>query len=117
MKKGPLTKKDKAYIEKYYPKIEVGKMAQNLDRNYDVVSKYLEEFVSSLPPPEVSQPVNTEEVTKINPLDLMGRNKRFGVVTMTEGASLVGDDSKKNRTSAPSGRYKNCIHKIRKDDE
>lgn len=117
MKRGPLTKPEKSYIKKYRVKLTVDAMANHLERSFKTVEKYCTELAL-----EEAQAAIQEGAVKVTPdrptaLDLMGRNKKFGAVTMTEAASMSADETSKSRNIAASSRYKNCIHQIRKSRE
>lgn len=117
MKKGPLSKKEKQYIEKYYSKLTPHHMAKHLERNIEVVEKHISTI--SVPITVVAEPVPVDDGEPKMPeiMDIMSKRKDFGVVIMTEAASMASDESKRRRAgqNPPSGRYKNCIHKIRED--
>jgi hypothetical protein len=84
MKKGPLSKKEKQYIEKNYKSKSIEQMATRMKRSEHMVDKF----------------VKTKEDR--------------GVTIMTEAASIASDDSKKNNnsTSTPQ-RYHKFIHRIK----
>tara|TARA_R110000824_G_C15231618_1_gene678618 strand:- start:3508 stop:3819 length:312 start_codon:yes stop_codon:yes gene_type:complete len=103
MKKGPLSKKEKAFITEH-KKDDIKSIASELNRSVSVI----ERFHSTL---------EEEALSKAG--DLMARNRRYGVVTMTEGASMAGDENrKKSKETKPdpvSPRLKGSIHKFREE--
>ena len=107
MKKGPLSTKDKKFIDKNLS-MEIDALAAKLDRSISSVEKYLSsknEILESKP----KQAQNTSG-------NLFARNKDHGVVVMTEAASMAADESKKiNNSSLDSRKYRNVIHTIKKD--
>lgn len=114
MKKGPLTKPEKSYIKKYRVKLTVDAMASHLERSFKTVEKYCTELALAEAQDAIKDGATEVTPDKPTALDLMGRNSRFGAVTMTEAASMSADESSKSRNIAASSRYKNCIHTIRK---
>jgi|TARA_B100000085_G_scaffold281397_1_gene307894 hypothetical protein len=113
MKKGPLSKKEKAYITANYLDTTPTVMAGDMDRSVHVVDK----FVSTL-----SFEKNTEEkASTVEPSEKVGstsslfaRNKKQGVTVMTEAASAKSDQARTfNRT--PPKRQRGMIHTIKKD--
>jgi len=102
MKKGPLSKKEKAFITEHQ-KDDIESIASELNRSVAVV----ERFHSTL-----------EEIALSKAGDLMARNKRYGVVTMTEGASMASDESRKHKETKAepvSPRLKGSIHRFREE--
>lgn len=116
MRKGPLTKKDKQYIEKFYGKVHIEKIAKHVERSVEFVEKYIEKVKA-----EEATQIAEQEAEQPKPqtaLDFMGRKPERGVVVMTEVASMRADETRAKRgKNPPSGRYKDCIHIIRKDVE
>lgn len=119
MRKGPLTKQDKTYIKKYAGKLSMDAMANHLERSFKSVEKYTNEVLAEKAQQEIEKDASpVEEVfKKPTALDMMGRNKRYGAVTMTEAASMSADDSLRTRQSHASSRYKDCILIINKDKD
>jgi hypothetical protein len=118
MKKGPLTKQDKNYIKKYAGKITVDAIAHHLDRGFKSVEKVVNEVLIEKAQKEVEKdasPIEEPVPERITALDMMGRNKRYGAVTMTEAASMAADESIRNRKQHFSSRYKDCILIMNKD--
>jgi len=108
MKKGPLSTKDKKFIDKNLS-MEIDALAARLDRSISSVEKYL----SSKDEGVKSEPKQEQQNTSSN---LFARNKDHGVVVMTEAASMAADESKKiNNSSLDSRKYRNVIHTIKKD--
>lgn len=103
MKKGPLSKEEKQFIVEHKDD-DLKSVADDLNRSVHVVEK----FHSTL-----------EEIPLRKAGELMARNKRYGVVTMTEGASMVGDENRKNKQETKPDpvppRLKGSIHRFRKE--
>lgn len=97
MKKGPLSKKDKEFIDDNMS-LDATAIATKLDRSLASVKKYIEEIHSNTPDSNIHS--------------LFARKPDRGVTVMTEAASIAGDESKKNPPTTP-GRYTTIIHKIK----
>jgi|TARA_R110000787_G_scaffold99785_1_gene204486 hypothetical protein len=104
-KKGRLSKKEQAYIAEHSDD-GVADIAEVLDRSEGVVSK------------ELSKQEEAPELPKAG--DLMARNEKYGSVTMTEQASMLGDESKdaqleedKPKEVNVSRRHRGAIHRIK----
>ena len=104
-KKGRLSKKEQAYIAEHSDD-GVADIAEVLDRSEGVVSK------------ELSKQEDAPELPKAG--DLMARNEKYGSVTMTEQASMLGDESKdaqleedKPKEVNVSRRHRGAIHRIK----
>lgn len=99
-KKGRLSKKEQAYIAEH-SKDSVADIAETLDRSENVVSK------------ELSKQEDVPELPKAG--DLMGRNEKYGAVTMTEQASMLGDESKATKPEEVNvaRRHRGAIHRIK----
>lgn len=123
MKKGPLSKKDKAYITANYLDATSDIMADYIDRSVHVVNK----FVSTLSFHQQEEKIETESSApqdvatskeKVERLGtasvLFARNKKQGVTVMTEAASTKGDEARDLNRSNPK-RQKGMIHIIKKD--
>lgn len=103
-KKGPLSNKEKKYIENNLDSIksDADKVAELMNRSVATIAKY----INSLP--------KKEEAKTIKPGDLIARNEEMGVTVMTESASMAGDESKKQRKPNQNPeRYTQYIHKIK----
>tara|TARA_R110000824_G_scaffold808_2_gene4945 strand:+ start:7388 stop:7690 length:303 start_codon:yes stop_codon:yes gene_type:complete len=98
MKKGPLSKKEKEFIDKNIG-IGVEDLAAKLNRSTAVVSKYTDTI--------------TDDTTPTR--SLFARKEERGVTVMTEAASMTGDENKKARKAEMPARHKGAIHKIRED--
>ena len=105
-KKGPLSKDEKKYItdNQHLPTEE---LAEQLDRSEASVKK----FSDSLEQQEEAAPQAPTSG------DLMARNKKYGVVTITESASMRADEYKKEppKEDPTPARYRGVIHKIKGD--
>lgn len=105
-KKGRLSKKEQAYIAEHSDD-SVADIAETLDRSEEVVSKQLSKIEDAAP-----------QIPKAG--DLMARNEKYGAVTMTEQASMIGDESKateleddKSKEVNIARRHRGAIHKIK----
>lgn len=98
MKKGPLSKKEKEFIDNNIG-IGVEDLAAKLDRSTAVVSRYTDTI--------------TDTTTSTH--DLFARKKERGVTVMTEAASMTSDENKKARKTEMPAKHKGAIHKIRED--
>lgn len=98
MKKGPLSKAEKYYIENN-AQSELSTLSKDLDRSESSISKHLKTINNSVQAPDSS--------------NLYARDSNKVATIMTEAASMAADESRKN-TSAPK-RYKGIIHKIKED--
>lgn len=109
MKKGPLSTKDKKFIDKN-PSLDVQVLADKLKRSVGSIEKYLS---AKQEPVMMEEKPQQKEAPKEN---LFARNKDHGVVVMTEAASMASDENrKKSNSSLDSRKYRNVIHKIRED--
>ena len=126
MKKGPLSKKEKSYIEKNLNKKTMSEISAKLNRSKSVVEKYSDTLViSAEPAPEPApepQPVaevveqQAEPENKVRDVsDMFAKKKDRGVTVMTEAAATASDENKQvkrsNNISPP--RYHKHIHRIK----
>ena len=103
MKKGPLSNKEKKFIDDN-SELSVEDLCKELDRSKSIVSNYK----------KVKQEPKKKDTTTPTH-NLFARKKDRGVVVMTETASTISDENKKNRKQEMPSRYRNIIHKIRED--
>jgi IS30 family transposase len=96
MKKGPLSKAEKFYIENN-SRSEVSALAKDLDRSESTISKHLKTINKDSQVPNAS--------------NLYARDSNKVATIMTEAASMAADESRKT-ISSPQ-RYKGVIHKIK----
>ena len=97
MRKGPLSKKDKQFID------------DNMSMDIDILAKELDRSLSS-----VKKYVKEHHITKDAPAhSLFVRKPERGVTVMTEAASMAADYNKKNDASQSPKRYTDIIHKIK----
>jgi hypothetical protein len=115
MKRGPLSKEQKAYIASNYKKKSIASFVKKYDKSEAVITKYVEELKNPTPAPIPVAPEEKPVSKTRDTTDLFARNKKYGVTIMTENASMVSDENKATRR--PSGvRYmKDCINIIKKD--
>jgi hypothetical protein len=112
-KKGPLSNKEKSYIEQHYKSDSVDSIAEYLKRSSYMVDKFIKTLSFEV---EIEDAEETPEPIKGQSADLFAKNKERGVVVMTEAASMDGDQSKTQRKEAANGiapRYSKFIHKIK----
>ena len=96
MKKGPLSKAEKFYIENN-SRSEVSALAKDLDRSESTISKHLKTINKDPQVPSAS--------------NLYARDSNKVATIMTEAASMAADESRK--TASSPQRYKGGIHKIK----
>ena len=99
MKKGPLSKAEKFYIENN-AKSELSDLAKDLDRSELSVSKHL-------------KTIKTKDEEVLDSSNLYARDSNKVATIMTEAASMAADESR-SKTSSPE-MYKTAIHKIKED--
>jgi len=106
MKKGPLSKKEKTFIESN-KEIALEDLSLQMNRSENMISKYIATLKT--------EPAAAEDEAKIKVEDVSGlfaRNEKYGATVMTETASIVSDENKKSKPKMPA-RTKNCIHRIK----
>jgi len=96
MKKGPLSNKDKKFIDDNIS-MDIATVAKKLDRSLSSVQKYIKENYQT-----------TESAIH----SLFARKPDRGVTVMTEAASMAADEKKKTPPASPQ-RYTAIIHKIK----
>tara|TARA_R110002051_G_scaffold33434_2_gene74962 strand:+ start:231 stop:530 length:300 start_codon:yes stop_codon:yes gene_type:complete len=99
MKKGPLSKKEKQFVDEN-KSMSTEDIASKLERSVKVISRYVEIT-------DQEDPTRTSE--------LFARKEDRGVTVMTEAASTAGDENKAQRKSTTPKRYQGVIHKIKED--
>ena len=97
MKKGPLSKAEKYYIENN-PRSELADLSKDLDRSELSISKHLKTIKKDTEAPDSST--------------LYARDSNKVATIMTEAASMAADESRK--TSQPE-KYRGIIHKIKEE--
>ena len=102
MKKGPLSKAEKKFIDDNLSN-DVGNLSQELDRSVAIIQKYIDSTVD-------------QPKTASSAYNLFARNEDRGVTVMTQEASMASDGKKKKKeaTTTPE-RHRQAIHKIRND--
>jgi hypothetical protein len=94
MKRGPLSKKEKEFIDSN-SSMDVKQMSKKMSRSEKILAKYIK--VSEDPKP-----------------NLFATKPERGVVVMTELASTAADESRPKRSSQMPSRYKEgIIHTIK----
>lgn len=106
MKKGPLSKDEKKFIDSN-SNLTNEALAEKLDRSIKTVSNY-----NKKPQKTKIQSTNSDTSSDI---ELYARNKDRGVVVMTETASIVSDEKKKKTNIMNTRKYRNIIHKIKEE--
>lgn len=101
MKPGPLSNEEKEFITKNHNDFSIDKLSEKMNRSVSVINK----FIETLSP---DQPKQTSRSG-----DLMARNRDYGVVMMTEQASMEADNRKKSNTMPK--RYKDIIHVMKEN--
>jgi len=109
MKKGPLSKEDKAFIDSNSD-MNAEDLSKKLKRSKSSVEKYLVTLNK-----RTTKTKTTETTEENSDMNLYARKEDRGVVVMTEAASMSSDDGKANRNSLKATKYRNAIHKIRED--
>jgi len=104
MKKGPLSKTEKTFIENLYSSNSVAELASKMNRSENMINKYLATLDTS------EQPEPETEVKDVS--DLYAKNEKYGVTIMTETASIASDENKQNKSKMPE-RYHKHIHRIK----
>ena len=120
MKKGPLSKKEKAHVESNYKEQTAEQIAEDLDRSVEIVEKHIMKmsFDKAEPVAEESKPEPVAEESKPEPprtASLFARKEDRGVVVMTKEASMASDDTKSKRKvdGTTSKRMSRFIHQIK----
>lgn len=105
MRKGPLSNQDKQFIEDNL-NLSVSKLAEKLDRSEKSIEQYYTALNSETIP----------EVKDTHTMSMYGRNKKYGVVIMTENASMNADENKATpKNIYDTRKYRGAIHKIREE--
>jgi PIN domain nuclease of toxin-antitoxin system len=111
MKKGPLSKKEKTFIQKCYSSTSVAELSSKMNRSENMISKYVATLASKSSEKKVV--VSAEEQPQVKDIsDLYARNQKYGATMMTETASVASDENKKAKVKMPQ-RTRNCIHRIK----
>ena len=95
MKKGPLSKTEKEFIDNN-KSMNIKDISKKLDRSEKVLSKYM-------------------KITDTPSNNLFATKPERGVVVMTESASMAADGSRPKRTNMPQRYQDGVIHRIKKD--
>lgn len=109
MKKGPLSKTEKTFIQNLYLSTSVAELSSEMNRSENMISKYIATLSSQTPEatPAVEQEPQVQDVS-----NLYARNKKYGATVMTETASVASDENKKAKVKMPA-RTRSCIHRIK----
>ena len=109
MKKGPLSKEDKAFIDS-----NSDMSAEDLSKKLKRSKSRVEKYVATLNK-RTTKTKTTEATEENSDMNLFARKEDRGVVVMTEAASMSADSSKANSSSLKANRYRDVIHKIREE--
>ena len=109
VKRGGLSKEEKQYI------------AEHAEEGSEAISKHLDRSAASIKKALKDQE-EPDTPKKSRSGELMARNKKYGAVVMTEGASMAADESKKppakneeDKEESPiPSRYRYALHRIKK---
>jgi len=93
MKKGPLSKKEKQFIDNNQS-MDIKDISEKLDRSEKVLARYM----------QISDNPRT---------NLFATKPERGVVVMTENASMAADESRPKRTSTSKRYQEGVIHQIK----
>jgi hypothetical protein len=93
MKKGPLSNKEKEFIDNNHS-MDIKDISEKLDRSEKVLARYME--ISESPRP-----------------NLFATKPERGVVIMTENASMAADESRPKRTTTAKRYEEGVIHQIK----
>lgn len=113
VKKGPLSQKEKTYVNKNYKNKSVSEIAQHLKRSEHTVDKFVKTLSFEN---EATEKATTEKAKQSTSDHLFAKKEDRGVVVMTQAASMAADESKSKRkesTNTISPRYTKYIHKIK----
>ncbi len=115
MKKGPLSNKEKDFVQKNYLTMTEKELCMKMERAKNIIRKYVfglsfekQEETATKEKPE---PVNVAPDNKAG--SMFARNKERNATIMTEAASAKGDASRV--ASRDPKRYRNIIHTIKED--
>ena len=100
MKKGPLSKIEKEFIDNNLS-WDIENLSKELNRSVSIIQKHIN---SSVKPKTAS-----------NTYDLFARKEDRGVTVMTQEASMASDEKNTDRVAAMPERHRKSIHKIRGD--
>ena len=106
MKKGPLSKQEKTYVQENHEKMTATIMADKMDRSVHIVDKYITSLGSK-------DDVKTTDKPVVDSSSLYVRDSNKVATIMTEAASAASDESRKRPTTPK--RYTGIIHKIKED--
>ena len=98
MKRGPLSNKEKKFIDDN-KSMAAEEIAKELERSVNIVSKYVN--------------IKSDETSPTH--NLFARKPERGVTVMTEAASITSDENKAKRGTTTPKRYRGIIHKIKED--
>jgi transposase len=97
MKKGPLSNKEKDFIDNNRS-MKTEQIAEELGRSVSVVTKYIK-----------------AKAKEGSTHGLFARKEDRGVTVMTEAASAQADENKQDKETSTPRRYAGVIHKIKEN--
>lgn len=103
MRKGPLSTEDKKFIEDNL-NLSVSELSEKLDRSERSISQFCSSIATEKDKPET------------HTMQTFGRNKKYGVVVMTETTSMLSDEGKtknKPKQTEEIRKIRGAIHRIR----
>jgi len=106
---GPLTNKEKEYINKNKDKgLEF--IAKKLGRRVEAIDRFLN---GPKEPVKETKPVDPKDPNAFIVNNLLAKREGYNVVVMTESASMYMDEKRKQRNNKP--KDSSFIHTFRKD--
>lgn len=108
MKKGPLSKTEKDFINVNKETLSLDELANKLVRSTKIVESYIQSLTTTTQNDNNKQDTNSD-------MQLYARNKDRGVIVMTESASMASDHKKTKPDVYTSRKYRDVIHKIREE--
>ena len=100
MKKGPLSKSEKEFIDKNLSQ-DLESLSKELNRSTSIIQKYMDG--------------SAKPKRQTNTYNLFARKEDRGVTIMTQQASIASDENKDSRAASTPERHKKAIHKIRNE--
>lgn len=113
MKKGPLSNKEKEFVQENYLDMTVKELCAEMDRSKSIVQKYVSGLSFEKPEEPVAEADPAPTAPSSGAGKMFARNKERGATIMTEAASARGDEAKSR--PRPPKRYRNIIHTIKED--
>ncbi len=107
-----LNKAQKFYIEQNLDKFNIAKLVKDTNSTTQTVDRYIKKLLKNKSV-DVSIPIETPVVSPTKPVETLmdtslAKNKKYGMVAMTEGASQQADEI---RPRGNMGKYSRYIHR------